>query len=138
MRVAVVFFGGKSRERIVDVANGLVRGLEKEAHHVDLIDAEKDSNTKLTGYEYLAVGAPGISLFGGKIPTSVSEYLSSAGIVGGKKSFAFTIRKPLGATKALRTLMNVMEHEGMFIRYSEILRSRQEAEIVATRLRISN
>lgn len=138
MRVAVVFFGGTSREKVVDIANGLVHGLEKEGHHVDLIDAERDVNTKLTGYEYIAIGAPGVSFFGGKVPSSVSEYLSKAGMIGGKKSFAFTINKPFGSMKVLRSLMGIMEHEGMFIRYSEVLRSRSEAEIVAIRLRLQH
>ncbi|MDA3947688.1 MAG: hypothetical protein PF508_00550 [Spirochaeta sp.] len=138
MRVAVVFFGGASRDRIFDLAKGLATGIERLGHDVDLIDGEKDVNTKLTGYAYIAVGTGGTSFFGGKIAPAVGQYLSGAGIVGGKNSFAFTPTRPFGAMKVLRTLMGVMEHEGMFIRYSEVLRSRSEAEMVATRLKLDH
>lgn len=138
MRVAVVFFGGSDRDRITDLSKGLASGIEQLGHDVDLIDGEKDVNTKLTGYTYIAVGAGGTSFFGGKISPAVAQYLSRAGIVGGKNSFAFTPTRLIGAMKVLRTLMGVMEHEGMFIRFSEVLRSRSEAELVANRLKLDH
>lgn len=138
MRVAVVFFSGAQRSGIAEIARGIVGGIEKGGHHVDLIDGDRDVNTKLTGYEYIAVGTPGISFFGGKIPTAVGEYLSRAGMVGGKKSFAFTTRKLFGSMRVLRTLMGVMEHEGMFVRYSEVVRSREEADVIAQRLKLEH
>ncbi|MFA7567495.1 MAG: hypothetical protein WCY01_10745 [Alkalispirochaeta sp.] len=138
MRVAVVFFSGSSRDRIADIARGVVAGIERGGHHVDLIDGDRSADAKLTGYQYIALGAGGISFFGGKIPPKVREYLSSAGIVGGKRSFAFTTNRPFGASKVLRNVMSAMEHEGMFIRYSEVIRSRTEAEIVAERLKLDH
>ncbi|MFP4153548.1 MAG: flavodoxin family protein [Alkalispirochaeta sp.] len=138
MRVAVVFFGGNDRDRFAEIARGVAAGIGKAGHHVDVIDGHTAGTTKLTGYEYIALGAPGVSFFGGKIPPQVREFLSQAGIVGGKKCFAFTSHRLFGAGKVLKTLMGVMEHEGMFIRYSEILRSRSEAELVGTRLKLDH
>lgn len=138
MRVAVVFFSGSHRDRIADIARGLVSAIERYGHHVDLIDGDHDVSTKLTPYEYIALGAEGISFFGGKIRPRIREYLSSAGMIGGKKSFAFTAPKLFGVHKVLRSIMNTMEHEGMFIRYSQVIRSRTEAEAVAKRLKLDH
>ncbi len=138
MRVAVVFFSGSRRDRIADIARGLVASIERDGHHVDLIDGDHDVSKKLTPYEYIAVGAEGISFFGGKIRPRIREFLSSSGMIGGKKSFAFTAPKLLGTHKVLRSLMNAMEHEGMFIRHSQVIRSRAEADVVAGRLKLDH
>jgi menaquinone-dependent protoporphyrinogen IX oxidase len=138
MRVAVVFFSGTRGNRIADIAAGLVSAIEREGHHVDLIDGDRNVNTKLTPYGYIAVGAEGISLFGGKIRPRIREFLAAGGMVGGKKSFAFTAPKIFGAHKVLRSIMNAMEHEGMFVRYSQVIRSRTEAAAVAKKLKLDH
>ncbi len=138
MRVAVVFFSDTANTRIAGIARGVVSGIEKNGHHVDLIDGMRDISRKLTPYEYIAVGGVGVSFFGGKISPKIREYLSQAGIIGGKKSFAFTTTRPVGAQKVLRSIMAAMEHEGMFVRYSEIIRSPVEAELVGKRLKLDH
>ncbi len=138
MRVAVVFFGGSKRDRTADIARGLAAGIEREGHHVDVIDADRDVNAKLTMYEYIAIGTSVTSAFRGKIDPAISQYLSRSGMVGGKKSFAFVVTAPFGAERGLRRLMSVMEAEGLFIRYSEVLRSAEEAGVLANRLKIDS
>lgn len=137
MRVAVLFFGGNRRERTAEIARGLATGLEQAGHHVDVIDGDRDVNAKLTMYQFLAVGVSSISTFSGRIPGSVREYLGKAGMVGGKKSFAFVVNSVFGSQKALRRLMGAMESEGMFVRSSDTLRSQEEAEALASRLKLS-
>jgi hypothetical protein len=58
-------------------------------------------------------------------------------MISGKKSFAFILKKGMRLTKTLRELMAAMEHEGMFVKYSEILSSPEEAEVIGKRLHIS-
>jgi hypothetical protein len=103
---------------------------------VDIIDGDRDVNAKLTGYEYVALGTAAVSLFRGKIDPKIAQYLSRAGMVGGKKSFAFVASAPFGTQKALTRLMGALEGEGLFIRYSDVLRSRQEADALGRRLRL--
>ncbi|RKX79896.1 MAG: hypothetical protein DRP87_01565 [Spirochaetes bacterium] len=136
MKVAVVFFADKNREKLLNISKALARGVEAQGHHVDLIDGFKDVNSKLTIYEYIAVGTAAVSPFGGKIPERISKFLSSAGIVAGKRSFAYVLKEGLRAGKTLVKLMNTMEHEGMFLKYSEVLCSPEEAEEVGKRLHI--
>lgn len=137
MRAAVVYFAANSRDRILNLARALARGIESQGHQVDIVDGLRDLNTKMTIYQYIAVGAEPTSSFGGKIPNRVSQFLSSSGIVSGKRSFAFVPKNLFGSGKALRRLMRSMEQEGMYLKTSDILRSAPEAEEVGRRLHIS-
>lgn len=136
MRAAVLFFGGGKRDRVAEIAHGLGEALERDGHRVDIIDGDRNTDAKLTVYEYLAIGTSVTSLFGGKITPRVEEYLTGAGSILGKKSFAFVTKSPFGSQKGLNRLMSVMEKQGLFLRYSEVLRSRAEAGEVAHRLKL--
>ena len=137
MRVAVVFFSGKNREKLRDIANGLARGIEKQGNQVDVFDAGRDSNVKLTIYQYVVVGMEPSGSFSGKVPDSVRSFLAGSGVVSGKKSYAFVTRSTFGTAKSLTNLMRSMEGEGMFLRNSDVLRSPIEAEEIGKRLHIS-
>jgi len=136
MRVGIVFFPGNERDSLLSVSKGLAKGIESQGHQVDIIDGEHDVNTKLTIYKYLVIGATGSGSMGGRIPDKIAPYLSSSGMISGKKSFAFILKKGLRLTKTLRELMAAMEHEGMFVKFSEILSSPEEAEAIGKRLHI--
>ena len=137
MRVAVVFFSGQNRDTMMRLAQGLARGIEKQGNQVDTFEGARDSNAKLTIYQYIVVGAEPVGTIGGKIPDSVKTFLSGAGAVTGKKSYAFVSRRPFGAAKSLAALMKCMEGEGMLIKTSDILRSPAEAEEIGRRLRVN-
>ena len=136
MRVAVVFFSGRNREKIRDLATGLARGIEKQGNQVDVFDGARDSNVKLTIYRYIAVGMEPSGSFSGKVPDLVKSFLASSGVVSGKKSYAFVSRSAFGTAKSLSNLMRSMEGEGMFLKNSDVLRSGVEAEEIGKRLHI--
>lgn len=137
MRIAAVFFAGKNRNRLLDVTKALSRGLESQGHQVDIIDGNRDVNAKLTIYGYIAVGTTAINTWGGKIPEKVSAYLANAGIIAGKRCFAYTISSSMRTGKTLSRLMRRMEAEGMYLKYSDILSSAAEAEEIGKRLHLS-
>ena len=137
MRAAVVFFATNSRDRILNITRSLARGIESQGHQVDIIDGVHDVNAKLTMYQYIAVGTEPAGNFGGKIPEKVGQFLNSSGMVAGKRSFAFVTKNLSGASKALSRLMKSMEKEGMFIKFSAVLSSAQEAEEIGKRLHIT-
>lgn len=137
MRTAVLFFPSGSRDKVREVSRALAEGIESQGHDVDVIDGTQDVNTKLTIYTHVCVVAEQNTLFTGKIPEAIENFLKASGIVTGKKSFAFVIKKPLGNSKALRRLMHSMEHEGMFLRYSEILASPEDSRLIGQRLKIA-
>lgn len=137
MRVAVVHFGSTSSARLLDIARGLVSGIESQGHQVELVDGDRDTDQRLTGFGYVVFGCPVASLFGGKIPARVAEWLPQAGMIAGKKCYAFVTRAPFGAQRALLRLMTALEREGMFVRDSSVLRSGDEARVIGSRLSIS-
>ncbi len=136
MRIAVVFFSTFSRDKILNLARGLARGIESQGHHVDIVDGDHDVNSRLTMYQYIAVGTQPLSNMSGKIPAKVGQFLNSAGMVSGKRSFAFVSKNTIGAGKALSRLMKNMEKEGMFLKFSAIPNSPEEAEEIGKRLHI--
>ncbi len=136
MRTAVVFFSTNSRDRILNLVRALARGMEAQGHQVDIIDGNHDINAKLTMYQYIAVGTEPLANFSGKIPEKVGHYLGSSGMVAGKRCFAFVSKNTFGSSKALVRLMKSMEKEGMFLKYSSVLISPQEAEEIGKRLHI--
>jgi hypothetical protein len=137
MRAAVIFFSGKNRDKMMRLAKALGKGIEKQGNQVDVFDGAKDTNVKLTMYQYVAVGAEPIGALGSKIPESVPIFLASAGMVSGKKCYAFIPKAAFGTEKALSRLMKSMEKEGMFLKNSDILRSAEEAEEIGKRLHVS-
>jgi hypothetical protein len=134
MRVAVVFFPDKKRELLRNIAKGLVQGIEAQGHYVDLVDGIRDMGKRLTIYQYVAIGTECTGF--GKTPEKISHYLSQAGSVVGKKCFAFITKTVLGAQKGLLNLMKRMEHEGMYLTYSDILTSPEHAEAVGKKLHL--
>jgi hypothetical protein len=136
VRAAVVYFPGSKKKEMTEISRSLARGIESQGFSVDLIDGERDVNTKLTIYNYLALGAVAINFFGGKIDPAVSRFLANSGMVAGKRCFAFTLKKGLRNGKTLRVLMQTMEHEGMFIKLSDVFRLPEEAEAIGKKLHL--
>jgi flavorubredoxin len=137
MRVAVVFFSGRNRDKLMGLAKAIARGIEKQGNQVDTFEGQRDTNTKLTIYQYVVIGAEPIGALGGKLPDSVRTFLAAAGAVAGRKSYAFVAKSTFGAAKALAALMKLMEGEGMVLKSSDILRSAVEAEEIGRRLHVN-
>ena len=135
MRAVVVFFAPKNRTKVLDHAQALARGIEAQGHQVDIVDGSRDVNTKLTIYQYIAIGTESMSITG-KISDTVGTYLSNAGAIAGKRSYAFLTKSMFGSTRALARVMKNMEKEGMFLKNSTILTSPAEAEEIGKRLHI--
>jgi len=136
MRVAVVVISAGKGDKLLGIAKALAAGIEGQGHTVELVDGAHATNVKLTVYKYIAVGTEITSTFGGKIPDKVEPFLKNSGVVTGKRSFAFVLKHSTGATKGLQRLMKVMEGEGMYLKFSEILSSAAEATAIGKRLLI--
>lgn len=138
MRVGVVFFAERNKAKLKEISRGLAAGIESQGHRVEIIDAFADSDSRLSLYDYLAVGAESLSFFRGKISQKIPQFLANAGTSSGKRCFAFILTHPVSANRALGRLMKAMEHEGMYLKFSDILSSKEQAEAVGKRLIISN
>lgn len=138
MRVAVVYYPANHREKLEAIAKGLSQGIESQGHQVEVLDATRDRDKKLTMYEYLCIGSEGTGFFGGAVPPGLKEYLSGSGTLGGKRCFAYSLHKPFGSDKVLANIMKTMESEGMFLMFSEELRTKEEAVEIGKRLSVSS
>lgn len=136
MRVAVLYFGGGSASLVADVSRAIADTLSRRNFQVDLIDGSVASDARLTAYGFIVVGTASVSTFGGKIDARIGERLGQMGTLVGKKAFAFVVQRPFGTTRALLRLMSRLEHEGMFVRSSDTIRSSSEARAVAERLKV--
>ena len=135
MRVGVVFFADRNRQGLLALARGLGAGLESQGHQVDVIDGIRDVNTRLTSHQYTVVGTESLSITG-KIPARVGPFLASAGMIQGKRCYAFVAKSFLGSSRALIKLMRAMEHEGMYLKNSGVLKSPEEARAIGAHLRV--
>ena len=136
IRAAVLYFGKSPQSKLKLLANALAEGLKKQGAQVDVINGVQAKDTKLTGYHYLAVGCDVRSLIKGLLAPELVPALSNGGIVSGKKTFAFVPASFLGANATLMKLMKALEHEGMLVRYSEILNKPDEALVLGQRLKL--
>ena len=134
MRIAVISVPGQRRE-IPQYVKSLAKGMESMGHRVDILDAWTEDGFRLPGYEYIAVCAEAVSLWGGKMPDALSKVLGSGSGLVGKKSAAFLKKTgPIFINKALSNLMRAMEKEGMLINWSEILLNAAQAEALGKRI----
>jgi menaquinone-dependent protoporphyrinogen IX oxidase len=126
MRVGIVFFSSTGNKKLENIANSLSEGIKMQGHQVDIINGNLDKNSKLTVYNYIVVGVDGTNFFGGKIPSKTSVFLSNSGLIRGKRSYAFTSKTTLRPQKNLSKLMYSMEHEGLYLKKSDIISNKAE------------
>ncbi len=136
MRTAIVYFYDSNRDAALNVAKGLSRGIESQGHTCDIIDGNTDVQTKLSAYQYIAIGHQFSAILTGKISKRASEFLSQAGLIGGKRCFAFIVKRGFAIPKTLRRFMHILESEGMFVQYSDQVQTMEEAEVVGKNLQI--
>jgi hypothetical protein len=132
MRIAIV--SAPAREPgVPGYVTALARGMESAGHRVDILDCRTEDGRRLPGYDYVAVCAEPASPFRASMPEALGTMLAS-GRVGGKRSAAFLKKTGPFAAKALTGLMRSMEKEGMFVNWSEIIRSIPQAEALGKRM----
>jgi hypothetical protein len=126
MRIALVYFPVKGPEGLTALAKSMARALEAKGHFVDVTQARPDETPRLTGYDYIIVGTESATAFG-KISPKISQILSQAGMIAGRRSMAFLRKSGFRSAKALARLMKAMEGEGMLVNCSEIVANEAEA-----------
>jgi hypothetical protein len=132
MRIAIVSVPAR-RSGVPDYVSALAKGMETMGHRADVLDAWTGDGYRLPGYEYIVVCAEAVSFFGGRMPEALPKILS-ASHVEGKKSAAFLRKAGLFTAKALSNLMRIMEKEGMYINWSDIILSATHAEALGKRI----
>ncbi len=136
MRVAVVYFE-KEKGRVSEVAEALAHGIGEQGHDVKVVNALLDTNVKLTMYEYIAIGTAPLSPFSKKLDGSLETFVKNAGTVTGKRCYAFVLKKGFRTFGVLQGLMKLIEKEGVILKTSDIINSKEEAAYIGKKLHIS-
>ena len=131
-----VLYAGKTREggKLAEIAKAMAKGIESQGHRVDVINMY-DEGIRLTVYDYVVIGSEPVSFFSAKVPSIISKFLENAGTVSGKRCLAF-ITGGLRKGGTLQTLMRTMEHEGMYLKLSEVIKRSDEALAIGKRLNV--
>ncbi len=137
MRVCVLYAPAtKGNEKMKAIAKALSEGISSQGHQVEVLDMTLESGKIVSFYDYLVIGTESPTFFGGKIPTSVSGFLKTAGSISGKRCMAFITKGGVRSMKTLQTLMKTMEKEGMFLKKSELISKVDFAKAVGKHLQI--
>ena len=131
-----VLYAARTREggKLAELAKSMARGIESQGHQVDVINMYEEG-IRLTIYDYVIIGSEPVSFFSAKVPPVISKFLENAGTVSGKRCSAF-INGGLRKGAALQTLMRTMEHEGMYLKFSEVIKKNDEALAIGKRLNV--
>ncbi len=137
MQVCCLYAGKDRSDSSLDaVVKALAKGLEEQGHSVDILNMYTDGDRKLSFYDYIVVGCNTTSGLGGKIPEVVRTTLSRAGQISGKRCFAFVVKGGLRSQKTLSLLMKAMEGEGMYLKFSDVLKKPDVAYALGKRLNV--
>lgn len=113
MRVAIVYFAPKNREKLENISKAIAKGLEGQGHTSAIFNALLDSDVRLSSYDFVFFGTETVSLFTGRVSTRINDFLKQTGQITGKRSFAFILKPAFSEQRALQRLMNRMEDEGL-------------------------
>lgn len=137
MQVCIVYAGKSSQDAsLKEICSQFQRGLESQGHNVDIFNMYTDTDRKLSFYDYIIVGTVATSLFGGSIPPTVKQFLARAGQISGKRCLAFVTKAGLRQMKTLSSLMRTMEGEGMYLKYSEVIKKPSSALALGKRINV--
>jgi len=135
MRIAILHFLDDDKSSHKTILQNLQRTANAKGHEVSIFSAKKDAyNLRLSIYDYICLIIPSSPVFGSKIPSRVSELLSSCGAISGKKAAALVLKSGFSSNKTARNLMRAMEREGLKLDYFDIVKNADHANYVGKKL----
>jgi len=111
--------------------------IERKGNELKVIKAERGMvNCNLLSYEFIFVGCPVSSMFKGKLPSELVDYIERCAGLERKKTIAFIIPWFMGNDKTLKNLMSLLESKGSFIiDFKQIRDIDKDSELLASRLK---
>ncbi len=135
MRAALIYSGeNKKLELFVKKISSVI---ERKGNELKVIKAERGIvNCNLLPYEFVLVGCPVLSMFKGKLPSELIDYIKRCAGLERKKTIAFIIPWFMGNDKTLKNLMSLLESKGSFIiDFKQIRDMDKDSELLASRLK---
>lgn len=135
MRVALIY-GGNDKKLELFVKK-MFSAIERKGNELKIIKAERGITAgNLLPYEFIFIGCPVLSMFKGKLPSELTDYVKRCTGLERKKTLAFIIPRLIGNDKTLKNLMSLLEGKGSFvIDFKQIRDLDKDSELLASRLK---
>ena len=135
MRAALIY--GEDDKKLELFAKKLFSAIERKGNKLKIIKVEKGITAgNLLPYEFIFVGCSVSSLFKGKLPSELTDYIKRCNGLERKKTIAFIIPRLMGNGKTLKNLMSLLESKGSFIiDFRQIRDVDKDSEILASRIK---
>ena len=135
MRVALIY-GGNDKKLELFIKK-MFSAIERKGNELKIIKAERGITAgNLLPYEFIFIGCPVSSMFKGKLPSELTDYVKRCTGLERKKTLAFIIPRLIGNDKTLKNLMSLLEGKGSFvIDFKQIRDLDKDSELLASRLK---
>ncbi len=135
MRAALIY--GGSDKKLELFTKKILSAIERKGHELKIIKTERGVTAdNLLPYELIFVGCPVLSMFKGKLPSELVDYIKRCAGLERKKTIAFIIPRLTGNDKTLKNLMSLLESKGSFIiDFKQIKDLDKDSELLASRLK---
>jgi len=133
---AALIYGGNDKKLELFVKK-MFSAIERKGNELKIIKAERGITAgNLLPYEFIFIGCPVLSMFKGKLPSELTDYVKRCTGLERKKTLAFIIPRLIGNDKTLKNLMSLLEGKGSFvIDFKQIRDLDKDSELLASRLK---
>jgi len=135
LRAALIYCGDDKKLELF--TKKIFSAIEKRGNELKVIKVERGITAgNLLPYEFIFVGCPVLSIFKGKLPSELTDYIKRCAGLERKKTIAFIIPRFMGNDKTLKNLMSLLESKGAFIiDFRQIKDIDKDSELLASRLK---
>jgi hypothetical protein len=135
LRAALIYSGeNKKLELFVKKISSVI---ERKGNELKVIKVGRGVTAgNLSAYEFIFVGCPVLSMFKGKLPSELIDYIKRCAGLERKKTIAFIVPQLMGNDKTLKNLMSLLESKGSFIiDFKQIRDLDKDSELLASRMK---
>lgn len=135
MRAALIYVGDDKKLELF--TKKIFSAIERKGNELKVIKVGRGITAgNLSPYEFIFVGCPVLSMFKGKLPSELINYIKQCAGLERKKTIAFIIPQLIGNDKTLKNLMSLLESKGSFIvDFRQIRDIDKDSELLASRLK---
>ena len=135
MRAALIYGGDDKKLGLF--AKKIFSAIERKGNELKVIKVERGITAgNLSPYEFIFVGCPVLSMFKGKLPSELIDFIKRCAGLERKKTITFIIPRLIGNDKTLKNLMSLLESKGSFIvDFRQIRDIDKDSELLASRLK---
>ncbi len=135
MRAALIYGGDDKKLELF--TKKIFSAIERKGNELKVIKVGRGITAgNLSPYEFIFVGCPVLSMFKGKLPSELINYIKQCAGLERKKTIAFIIPQLIGNDKTLKNLMSLLESKGSFIvDFRQIRDIDKDSELLASRLK---